>query len=202
MGNCNILSGTDGMCRNGCIRWNQENCKSIWDRRSVHGGSVCSIGSHYHGDKYYRNSGSYCNNCKISIYRKRTGRWCNGKYDRSNAERYCQRNLLEWIRTWKRTDRSGCSTDQRTCKTGTGVNDRYIYWYDRNLYDDRTFYCHYRNMEYGTGRCGNYDSGLPEGTSVPAGCGILCIDDLSGIFCIYNDSWMGLLRRTMPGISV
>ena len=24
-----ILSGTDGMCRNGCIRWNQENCKSI-----------------------------------------------------------------------------------------------------------------------------------------------------------------------------
>ena len=37
-------------------------------------------------------------------------------------------------------------------------------------------------MEYGTGRCGNYDSGLPEGTSVPAGCGILCIDDLSGIF--------------------
>ena len=32
---------------------------------------------------------------KSAFYRKRTGRWCNGKYDRSNAERYCQRNLLE-----------------------------------------------------------------------------------------------------------
>ena len=43
-----------------------------------------------------------------------------------------------------------------------------------------------------------FQKGLP----FPPGCGILCIDDLSGILCIYNDSWMGLLRRTMPGISV
>ncbi len=35
----------DSMCRNCCIRWNQENCKGISDHRSVHGGSLCCIGS-------------------------------------------------------------------------------------------------------------------------------------------------------------
>lgn len=43
------------------------------------------------------------------------------------------------------------------------------------------------------GRSGYYIC-VPERTSVPS-CGIFfCPDDVSGIFCLYNDSWMGLLQ--------
>ena len=32
---------------------------------------------------------------------------------------------------------------------------------------------------------------------VPIGCVIICSYDLSCILCIYNNSWLGLLQRTL-----
>ena len=43
---------------------------------------------------------------------------------------------------------------------------------------------------------------FPEGSAIPSTGGILCIDALSGILCIYHDPGMGLLWREVSGIFI
>lgn len=54
------------------------------------------------------------------------------------------------------------------------------------------------NLEGG----GDHHGGISERLAIPTGNCIFCIDDLSGIFCIYNDSWMELLWGALYGVSL
>ncbi len=91
-----------------------------------------------------------------------------------------------------------CRTDKRTCPSGTCQHDRNFYRHDRNLYTDRTLHCLNRRMAgRRLRRCGRHHLRIPAGTSFPSGRVLFCINALPCIFCIYNDSRLGLLQRTL-----
>lgn len=73
--------------------------------------------------------------------------------------------------------------------------------YNHYLYIDRSFHCCDRCMAgRRTGRSPGDNVCIPERTS-DSGAGIgICSDDLSGIFCIHNNSRMGLLQRALSGV--
>ena len=79
--------------------------------------------------------------------------------------------------------------------------DRNVYRHHRHLYTDRFIHRIDRCMA-GTRirRCRRYYLCFPAGTSVPTSDLCLYLNALPGIFCLYNDSWLGLLQRTLPGI--
>ena len=163
------------------------------------------VGIHYHGDKYYRNSGSYCNNCKISAFDLKRS-WPVVQWEAmivamqkgiargifSNEAGLGSAPIAAAAAQTKEPARQGLVS-----MTGTFI-DTIVICTMTGL-----SIVHYRNMEYGTGRCGSYhqrhSSRDFRSRTVVAS---FVSDDLSGILCIYHDSRMGLLRRTMPGISV
>ena len=49
----------------------------------------------------------------------------------------------------------------------------------------------------GLRRCGSHHLRIPAGTSFPSGRVLFCINALPCIFCIYNNSRLGLLQRTL-----
>ena len=49
-------------------------------------------------------------------------------------------------------------------------------------------------------RCRRYYLCFPAGTSVPSSDFRFYLNALPGIFCLYNDSWLGLLQRALSGI--
>lgn len=78
--------------------------------------------------------------------------------------------------------------------TGTCINDRNIHRYDHHLYDDRSYDSYDGNMEYRAqrGRCDH--KSFSDGTSASSQGLFVYFDGMSDLFCIYNDTWMGLLQ--------
>ena len=86
-------------------------------------------------------------------------------------------------------------------ETGSGNDDRYVYRYDHHLYDDRSFHRSDRSVAgRRSRRCSGYHLRVPERSSDSGAGGFLHSDGLSGILRLYDDSRMGLLRRTLPRI--
>ena len=58
------------------------------------------------------------------------------------------------------------------------------------------------DMEYRSGRCGSYYKSIPDDITVPGAVFILYFDDLPGVLCIYNDSWIGIITVKMSGVFI
>ena len=202
MGNCNIVSGTDGMCRNGCIRWNQENCKvseivvpfmavlyvvlaviiMVTNITAIPAAIVTIVKSAFTGSAL---AGGAMGSMIVAMQKG----IARGIF--SNESGLGSAPIAAAAAQTKEPARQGLVS-----MTGTFIDTIVICTMTGlSIVITGTWNTGLEGVEITTAA---FQKGLPFPPVVASFALMICLV----FFCIYNDSWMGLLRRTMPGISV